>query len=141
LGKSAISSIFITPTQLGKLKPERASTQNAQSIRSRFVKVPLAILVTLCLTTTTCPARGQDGGVDTYKAKCQSCHGADGLGNTPVGKMVKIVSFKDPTVVNATDADLIAVVNNGKNKMPAYKGKITDDQITAVVAYIRTLQK
>jgi cytochrome c6 len=69
------------------------------------------------------------------------CHGADGLGNTPVGKMAKIVSLKDPVVISATDADLIAVVTNGKNKMPPNKGKLTDDQITAVVAYIRTLQK
>jgi len=69
------------------------------------------------------------------------CHGADGLGNTPVGKMAKIVSLKDPTVVNATDADLFAVVKNGKNKMPANNGKLTEDQMTAVVAYIRTLQK
>lgn len=105
------------------------------------MKVPIATLAVLCLAAVTLPARAQNSGADTYKAKCQSCHGADGLGNTPVGKMVKIVSFKDPAVISATDADLIAVVKNGKNKMPAYNGKLTDDQITAVVAYIRTLQK
>jgi mono/diheme cytochrome c family protein len=105
------------------------------------VKVPFATLAVLCLVAFTLTAPAQDAGADTYKAKCQSCHGADGLGNTPVGKMVKIVSFKDPTVISATNADLIAVVNSGKNKMPAYKGKLPDDQITAVVAYIRTLQK
>jgi mono/diheme cytochrome c family protein len=55
--------------------------------------------------------------------------------------MAKIVSFKDPTVVSAPDTDLIAIVKNGKNKMPANNGKLTGDQITAVVAYIRTLQK
>jgi cytochrome c6 len=105
------------------------------------VKIPSAILVALCLTALTPPARAQDSGADTFKAKCQMCHGADGLGNTPVGKMAKIVSLKDPTVVNATNADLFAVVKNGKNKMPANNGKLTEDQMTAVVAYIRTLQK
>ena len=105
------------------------------------MKVPFAILAVLCLTAIPLPARAQDSGADTYKAKCQMCHGADGLGNTPVGKMAKIVSLKDPTVVNATDADLFAVVKNGKNKMPANNGKLTEDQMTAVVAYIRTLQK
>lgn len=69
------------------------------------------------------------------------CHGADGLGATPAGKIAKIVSLKDPTVVNATDADLIAAVKNGKNKMPAFTGKLSDDQIASVVAYIRTLEK
>ncbi len=106
------------------------------------MKLPFALLSVLGLAAAfTLPAVAQDSGPDTYKAKCQMCHGADGLGNTPVGKMAKIVSLKDPTVVSATDADLIAVVTNGKNKMPPNKGKLTDDQITAVVAYIRTLQK
>ena len=31
----------------------------------------------------------QSTGADTYKAKCQMCHGADGLGNTPAGKAMK----------------------------------------------------
>jgi len=69
------------------------------------------------------------------------CHGADGLGATPAGKAMKAVSFKDPTVVKATDAELIAAVKNGKNKMPANVAKLTDDQIKVVIAYVRTLQK
>jgi mono/diheme cytochrome c family protein len=40
-----------------------------------------------------------------------------------------------------SDDDLIAVTTNGKNKMPAYKGKLTDAQIKEVIAYIHTLQK
>jgi cytochrome c5 len=56
---------------------------------------------------------------------------------------MKAVSFKDPTVVKATDAELIAAVKNGKNKMPANaaNAKLTDDQIKVVIAYVRTLQK
>jgi mono/diheme cytochrome c family protein len=105
------------------------------------MKATPRIIAVLCLAAFTLPAIAQESGADTYKAKCQMCHGADGLGNTPVGKMAKIVSLKDPVVISASDADLIAVVTNGKNKMPPNKGKLTDDQITAVVAYIRTLQK
>ena len=105
------------------------------------MKFPLASVAVLCLAVFTVPAVAQDSGADTFKAKCMMCHGADGLGNTPVGKMAKIISFKDPAVISATDADLIAIVTNGKNKMPANKDKLTDDQISALVAYIRTLQK
>jgi mono/diheme cytochrome c family protein len=105
------------------------------------VKVPIAALALFCLTAFNLPALAQDSGADIFTAKCKMCHGADGLGNTPVGKIAKIVSFKDPAVISATDADLIAIVTNGKNKMPANKGKLTDDQISALVAYIRTLQK
>jgi mono/diheme cytochrome c family protein len=47
----------------------------------------------------------------------------------------------NPAIVKAPDAELIAAVTNGKGKMPAYKGKLTGDQIKSAVAYIRTLQK
>ena len=98
----------------------------------------------LCLAASiVTPAFAQDSGPDIYKAKCAMCHGADGLGATPAGKAMKAVSFKDPANVKATDAELIADVKNGKNKMPANaaNAKLTDVQIKSVVAYIRTLQK
>ena len=106
------------------------------------MKRTLGDLAILCLAASfVAPAFAQDAGADTFKAKCQMCHGADGLGATPAGRIAKIVSLKDPTVVNATDADLIAAVKNGKNKMPAFTGKLSNDQIASVVAYIRTLEK
>lgn len=80
-------------------------------------------------------------GADTYKSKCAMCHGADGLGNTPAGKSTKVHPFNSPDVVKMSDADLIAITTNGKEKMPGFKGKLTDPQIKDVVAYIRTLQK
>ena len=83
----------------------------------------------------------QKSGADIYKAKCQSCHAADGNGNTPAGKSMKVLPFNAPDIVSASDADLIADTKNGKGKMPAYANKLTDDQIKDVVAYIRTLQK
>ena len=96
----------------------------------------------LCLAASiVIPAFAQDSGADIYKAKCAMCHGADGLGATPAGKAMKAVSFKDPANVKAPDAELIAAVKNGKNKMPPNVAKLTDDQIKSVVAYVRTLQK
>lgn len=87
------------------------------------------------------PVFAQGGGEDTYKAKCAPCHGTDGLAATPAGKALKAASFKTPAIVKAPDSELIGIVKSGKNKMPAWNGKLTDDQIKAVVAYIRTLQK
>jgi cytochrome c6 len=87
------------------------------------------------------PVFAQSGGADTYKSKCAMCHGPDGTAATPMGKMMKIPSFKDPAVVKMSDAELIATTKNGKGKMPAYNGKLTDAQIKEVVSYIRTLGK
>jgi mono/diheme cytochrome c family protein len=36
---------------------------------------------------------------------------------------------------------LIAIIKSGKDKMPSFASKLTDDQIKAVLAYIRTLEK
>ena len=80
-------------------------------------------------------------GADTYTSKCQMCHAADGSGNSPAGKAMKTPSLLAPETVGKSDADLIALTKNGKAKMPAYAGKLTDSQIKDVVTYIRTLQK
>ena len=87
------------------------------------------------------PAFAQSGA-DNYKSKCLMCHGVDGLAATNVGKAMKVTSFKDPAAVKATDAQLFAAIKNGKGaNMKPFAGKLTDDQIKSVVAYIRTLQK
>jgi cytochrome c6 len=87
------------------------------------------------------PAFAQGSGADNYKAKCAMCHGADGLATSTMAKNMKIVSFKDPAMVKAPDAQLIASTKNGKGTMKGYDGKLTDPQINDVIAYIRTLQK
>jgi mono/diheme cytochrome c family protein len=106
------------------------------------MKLNLSGLAILCLAATIiAPTYAQSGGPDTYKAKCLMCHGADGMGQTPAGKSLKAASFKDPAIVKLSDADMTSAATKGKNKMPAYAGKLTDTQIKGAIAYIRTLQK
>ncbi len=99
------------------------------------------VLAAMMATATATVAFAQGGGADTYKAKCAMCHGADGLASGPIGKSMKIPAFNSPELVKASTADLVAATTNGKNRMPAFTGKLTDSQIKDVVAYIRTLQK
>jgi cytochrome c6 len=87
------------------------------------------------------PAMAQQPGEASYKAKCAMCHGADGTGNTPVGKSLKLRSLKSPEDIRATDAELFKQTKDGVGKMQGYAGKLTDAQIQDVVAYIRALQK
>jgi len=97
--------------------------------------------ILLLAVSISAAAFAQSPGADTYKAKCASCHGADGLATTAVAKSVKALSFKDPTMLKASDARFVLTTRNGEGKMPGYVGKLTDAQIKDVVAYIRTLQK
>jgi mono/diheme cytochrome c family protein len=102
------------------------------------IKAAAVILMAVLIAV---PAFAQAPGADTYKAKCAMCHGADGLAATTMGKNMKILSFKDPKMLSASDHQFIVSTKDGLNKMPAYKGKLTDQQIKDVIAYIRTLQK
>ncbi len=100
-----------------------------------------AAAVILLATFIAGPAFAQSNAADLYKTKCAMCHGADGLAASPMAKNLKVLSFKDPAMLKASDAQFIASTKDGKGKMPAYKGKLTDAQIEDVIAFIRTLQK
>jgi len=80
-------------------------------------------------------------GAAIFKAKCAMCHGADGKGQTPVGKTMKARDLGLPEVQKQTDAALSNVVANGKGKMPGYKSSLGADDIKQVVAFIRTFKK
>lgn len=80
-------------------------------------------------------------GPSVYKSKCAACHGVDGKGDTAMGKKLNIRSLAAPEVQKQADADLLTIAKKGKNKMPAYEGKIADDDLKAVVAHIRTFAK
>jgi len=100
-----------------------------------------AAVVILLAAFIAGPAFAQAPGADTYKTKCAMCHGADGLAATPMAKSMKVLSFKDPKMIKASDAQFIASTKNGIGTMKGYSGKLTDQQIKDVVAFIRTLQK
>ena len=80
-------------------------------------------------------------GKDVFSAKCVMCHGADASANTPMGKNLKIPDLRSPEVQKKSDAELETIISKGKNKMPAYEGKLSKEQIAQVTAYIRDLGK
>jgi cytochrome c6 len=82
-----------------------------------------------------------DEGAATYKAKCAMCHGADGKGDTPAGKKMGAHDFASADVQKQSDSDLAQVIAKGKNKMPAYEGKLKPEEMKDLVGYIRKLGK
>ena len=86
-------------------------------------------------------AQAQSGSEAVYKSKCAMCHGADGSGSTPAGKAMGAKDFRSSDVVKKSDAELQAAIDNGRNKMPAYKGKLSAADVQGLVKYIRQLQK
>lgn len=103
--------------------------------RSMVILAALALLVAL-----PAMAAGSDGAA-LYKTKCTSCHGADGSGQTPVGKSMKIRDLRSAEVQKQTDIQLTDIIAGGKGKMPAYGKQISTADIQALIAHIRTLKK
>ena len=96
-------------------------------------------MIALALLLSTCALA--DSGADTYKARCSSCHGAHGAGDTMLGKNMKLRALGSAEVQKQPDEELAAIVHRGKNRMPPYDRKLSKEQIAAVVKYIRSLKQ
>jgi mono/diheme cytochrome c family protein len=78
------------------------------------------------------------GGAQVFSKNCTPCHGTDGKGKPSV----HTPDFTDPKVqASLTDAQIVSTIRNGKKgtAMPAWAGKLSDDDINAVAAYVRSL--
>jgi len=80
-----------------------------------------------------------NNNADIYAGKCGGCHGQDGKGSARL-KDKGVPDFTDAAwQKNHTDAQIKEGIENGKGRiMPAWKGKIEDEDITEAVAKIRS---
>ena len=78
---------------------------------------------------------------------CAVCHGKDGKGQTPMGKRFGVkdytsakaqTEFKDEEAFKAIKD---GIEKEGKKRMPAFGSKLSDDDIHALVKYIREFKK
>ena len=96
--------------------------------------MPSALALLLLLGVSVFPSRADEPSEQLYKAKCAACHGADGKGETAVGKANKLRDLGSPDVQKQSDTDVTGVITNGKNKMPAYGKRLKPEQIKDLVA-------
>lgn len=90
--------------------------------------------------TVACVAQDNAAGAASFKAKCQTCHGADGAGS-PLGKSLKVPDLGTPEVQSKSDAELIQFISEGKGNMPSFKSSTKEDELKAIVAHLRTFAK
>jgi mono/diheme cytochrome c family protein len=109
------------------------------------MKTIVATIIAL-LAASSASVRAADAKA-LWTANCTPCHGASGNGDTKMGKTLgaadltsasKQSSFTD---AQATTAIKDGVKQNGKTAMKAFGGKLSDGDIKALVAYVRTLKK
>lgn len=101
----------------------------------------LATILAAAALLLPAASRADEASEKLYKTKCAACHGADGKGETSIGKANKLRDLGSADVQKESDPDLTTIITAGKNKMPAYGKSLTADQIKGLVAYIRGLAK
>jgi mono/diheme cytochrome c family protein len=83
-------------------------------------------------------------GMDTYMEHCQSCHGenGDGKGKKAEELSVAPADFTDArTIAHQSDGELFWKISVGHRPMPAFKGKLSEEERWQVVDYIRTFAR
>jgi mono/diheme cytochrome c family protein len=79
---------------------------------------------------------------ETFKTVCAKCHKETGEGGeTSInGKKVKVPNFKSERMKKDADEDFIDAITNGipEDGMPAFKDRLSEQQVKDLVRYIRT---
>ncbi len=84
-------------------------------------------------------------GKDVYAKHCRSCHGNAGKGDGPKARNLKTHpgDFSDAKWhASVTDGEVYYMSIIGRDEMPNYESKITDEEERwAIVVYIRSMKK
>ena len=110
-------------------------------------KITLIASLTAALLVGAAAARAADAA-ELWAKNCASCHGKDGAGHTKAGKMVGAKDLTDAAYQNGfSDEKAFAELkdgmkgSDGKTKMRPFAEKLSDADLKALVAYVRSLQK
>ena len=97
-------------------------------------------LVTACalLLSSGLRAADESDAAAMFKQKCSMCHGADGKGYAAI----KTPDFTDPKWQESiTDEKIVETIKSGRKgtPMPPFADKLKEEEIQALVKYIRAL--
>ncbi len=104
----------------------------------RLIPTLFLIMASLCFPALATHAADKPEAAALYKQKCSMCHGAEGKGYSAL----KTPNFTDPKYQKSvTNKHLLEVIKNGKKgtTMPAFADKLKEDEIQALVNYLRSL--
>jgi cytochrome c553 len=105
-----------------------------------------AILMTVAACAAMVVSASAADVKETWAKDCAKCHGPDGKGDTKMGKKLEIKDFTDAKYQDSLkDEAMLKAIKEGvkdgdKVRMKAAEG-LSDEEIKALVAYVRTLKK
>jgi mono/diheme cytochrome c family protein len=100
-----------------------------------------SVLAVSGVTRNKTSALGADART-IYNRRCVSCHGRDGRGRTRKGRQTHARDMTSREWQDdVSDERLFNSINNGRGKMPAFHKKISENDIDALVAYVRRMRR
>jgi len=94
-----------------------------------------------------CPVLAADVATN-WNTHCASCHGKDGKGQTKAGRMAQVKDMTEASYQASFDDNrALAQIKDGmkdekgKDRMKPFKDKLSDDEIKALIAHVRSLKK
>jgi mono/diheme cytochrome c family protein len=101
-------------------------------------------LLAQATTPPPAPMTSPRAAKEIWEERCLACHGEDGKAQTKKGRELKAKDFTRPKWQRHTsDEEIVETIANGipKKKMPAFKDKLSAEEILAMVPYLRAFGK
>lgn len=107
------------------------------------ILLAIALLAAMAMFTSAADVK------ENWEKNCVKCHGADGKGETKMGKKLDVKDYTDPKVQDKMkDEEMTKAIKEGVKakdsdtlKMKAFGDVLTDDEIKALVAQVRSFKK
>jgi len=115
-------------------------------IRSSILILALALAGVSCGERPLPEADGRTGdlaaGQRIFQRKCASCHNTNGDGKTITGGRFRYANLIDGVWRSDGSAEAIELqIRRGRDPMPKFEGKLTDEEIRQTVAYVLELSR
>jgi len=113
----------------------------------KFELFSRSLVKPLLLAAVLAPAALAADVKENWSTHCMACHGKDGKGQTKAGRMAGVKDQSDATYqASLTDEKMLTsikegVKDGGKEKMKPFKDKLSDDEIKALIAQVRSFKK
>ena len=107
----------------------------------KLIVISVALLVAGAVSVRAADAK------ENWEKNCAKCHGPDGKGKTKMGEKLGIKDYTDAKVQDALKDDAMTkaikegVKDGEKTKMKGFGDALSDDEIKALVKYVRDFKK
>jgi cytochrome c553 len=107
----------------------------------KLIVIGVALLIAGAVSVRAADAK------ENWEKNCTKCHGADGKGKTKMGEKLGMKDYTDAKVQEALKDDAMTkaikegVKDGEKTKMKGFGDALSDDEVKALVKFIRDFKK